>query len=197
MPEIEIRPMTSTDIPFLNELEHGYTTEFVWQMDTLPLSEGGIQITFQSVRYPRSVKVKYPRPMNFTRENWTERAGILVATLAGEQSNPPPIAYASLSIGNIVQNVLAEGTQDHPATTAWLNDLVVKYNLRRKGIGTALLLTSLDWSAEHGCRKLIMAIQPMNQPAINLLKKLGFSFSGYLDHFFPNGDIGLFFVKDL
>jgi len=178
MPEIEIRPATLEDIPFLIELEHGYTSEYVWQMDNQSLA-GGFQVSFQSVRYPRSVKVDYPRPFIILQDNWHERAGLLVATLASE-----PIGYASLTL-------------DQQNAAAWVTDLIVRRRLHRKGIGTALLLTSLDWAAEHDCREVVVAVQPKNHPAINLLRKLGFGFSGYKEHHFPNGDIGLFFSKDL
>jgi ribosomal protein S18 acetylase RimI-like enzyme len=102
-----------------------------------------------------------------------------VATLITE-----PIGYASLSL-------------DQQNAAAWITDLIVRRRLHRKGIGTALLLTSLDWAAEHDCREVSIAVQPKNHPAISLLRKLGFGFSGYKEHHFPNGDIGLFFSKDL
>jgi hypothetical protein len=34
MPEIEIRPPTSADIPKLVEIDHDYLSDYVWQMDT-------------------------------------------------------------------------------------------------------------------------------------------------------------------
>ncbi len=194
MPEIEIRPAISEDIPLLIELEHSYTSEYVWQMDTQQIREGGLQISFRSVRYPRPVKVDYPRPVHALNQDWFDRPCLLVATLAGE-----PIGYVSGSWNHSSLSQYTATSHDW-RRSVMVTDLVVRRRLQRKGIGTALLIASLEWAANPGevdCREAIVATQPKNHPAISLVKKLGFEFSGYMDRYFPNGDIGLFFTKEL
>ncbi len=115
MPEIEIRPAISADIPALIAIDHHFTSENVWQME-IQQDESQIAISFREVRLPRSVRVDYPRSPGELADTWTQRSGVLVALLEGE-----PIGYATLML------------ELAPLTT-WMTDLVVTRRLRRQGI---------------------------------------------------------------
>jgi GNAT superfamily N-acetyltransferase len=177
MPEIEVRPAIEADIPTLVKIDHSYTSDHVWQMDPFfaPDQTGAI---FREVRLPRTAKVDYPRPPQSLSGLWKTYSGVLVAVYSGE-----PVGYTSLA-----ENVI-------PLTT-WAVDLVVRPNLRRKGIGTALLLAALEWTeARTKSHRLMLGMQPKNYPGINLALRLGFDYCGYIDHYFPNRDIAIFFTK--
>jgi ribosomal protein S18 acetylase RimI-like enzyme len=176
MPEIEIRPATSADIPALIAIDHHYTSDYVWQME-IQQDENQIEISFREVRLPRSVRVTYPRSPGELADTWTERSDLLVALLEGE-----PIGYASLML------------ELAPLTT-WMTDLAVLRRLRRQGIASALILASQEWAAQHDSRYLVLEMQPKNYPALKLVQKLGFDFCGYNDRYYKNHDIGLFFAK--
>lgn len=178
MPEIEIRPAISSDIPVLIAVDHNYSSDYVWQME-LQAEENQVQINFRQVRLPRSVRVEYPRPASPLADDWTERSGLLVALHEGET-----IGYISLNLH------LA------PRTT-WVTDLVVIRRLRRQGIGSALILAAQEWGVQHGTRRLVLEIQPKNYPALQLAHKLGFELCGYNDRYYANNDIALFFSKSL
>jgi GNAT superfamily N-acetyltransferase len=178
MPEIQIRPAISSDIPALAALDHNYSSDYVWQME-IQAEENQIGISFREIRLPRSVRVEYPRPAYHLADEWTQRHGMLVALLAEE-----PVGYISLML-NIAP------------LTAWATDLVVLRRLRRQGIGSALALAAQEWGAQHDCLRLVLEMQPKNYPAIHLAQKLGFDFCGYNDRYFANHDIGLFFAKGL
>jgi ribosomal protein S18 acetylase RimI-like enzyme len=186
MPEIEIRPAKSDDIPLLAALDHTYISDYVWQMEVDRVEEGQVNgcvehsVHFRQVRLPRSVRVEYPRTPRHLTESWTQRDGLLVACLAGE-----PIGYISLML-NLT-----------PLRTAWATDLAVKRRLRRQGIGSALVLAAQEWGAGQDCRYLMLEMQPKNYAAIHLAQKLGFDFCGYNDRYYANHDIGLFFAKAL
>ena len=82
-----------------------------------------------------------------------------------------------------------------PISTLML-DLVVDPKLRRQGIGSALTLAALDWVKEKTkSHRLILGMQTKNFPAINLAQRLGFDYCGYIDHYYPNRDIAIFFTK--
>jgi ribosomal protein S18 acetylase RimI-like enzyme len=176
MPEIEIRPAISADIPALIAIDHHYTSDNVWQME-IQQDESQIAISFREVRLPRSVRVDYPRSPGELTDTWTQRSGVLVALLEGE-----PIGYACLML------------ELAPLTT-WMTDLVVARRLRRQGIASALVLAAQEWAAEHDSRYLVLEMQPKNIPALKLVQKLGFDFCGYNDRYYTNHDIGLFFAK--
>ncbi len=176
MPEIEIRPAIATDIHQLMVLEHNYSTNFVWQME-FRQEEKEVSVTFREVRLPRSTQVIYPRDHQTLADNWTKRDGLLVVEMESDI-----VGYISLT-----QNPLLQ--------TTWATDLVVKRQLRRQGIGSALVISAEEWAANNKSRRLILEMQPKNYPAIQLAKKLGFELCGYNDHYFANHDIALFFSK--
>lgn len=178
MPEIEIRPATPLDIPGLVTLDHSYTSEYVWQMEILA-EEGQVEVRFSEKRLPRSARVEYPRPVAALADDWAERAGLLVAVLEEDT-----VGYISLSL-------------DVAPVTAWVTDLAVLPSLRRRGIGSALILAAQEWGEDHACRRLVLEMQPKNLPAIRMVKKLSFDFCGYNDRYYANHDIALFFARSL
>jgi GNAT superfamily N-acetyltransferase len=187
MPAIEIRPAIEEDIVTITQFDHNYTTDHVWQMDRRSnelypqdMESEDIQFGayFRNVRLPRMVKVEYPRNPILLSEDWSTRSALLVAVLKGEL-----VGYTSMS-----QNIAL--------STIRMTDLVVEPSVRRHGIGTALILAALDWSGAHPhSRRLVLEMQPKNNPAIRLAQKMKFDFCGYQDHHYSNNDIGLFFAR--
>ena len=174
MPEIEIRPAFSTDIPKLISLDHNYVTDHVWQM-TLKTSNGQTQVSFREVRLPREVLVSYPHDQARLADTWTQRDALLVA-----ESKLGLVAYIGLKKGIIPRG-------------AWIMDLVVERDSRRKGIGSALALAAEEWCAQQGIGRLTLEMQSKNYPAIQFAYNLGFDFCGYNDQYYDNQDIALFF----
>jgi GNAT superfamily N-acetyltransferase len=174
MPEIHIRPAISTDIPKLINLDHHYTTDYVWQM-TLESQELETSVLFREVRLPRSVEVRYPRDPETLADTWTARDVVLVA-----ENSQGPLGYISLEEG-----ITPWGT--------WVRDLVVDRMIRQKGIGSALLLSAQEWCETRHIHRLTLEMQPKNYPAIQFAYKLGFDFCGYNDQYYHNQDIALFF----
>jgi GNAT superfamily N-acetyltransferase len=184
MPEIEIRPPTSAEVPKMIGIEHDYVSDHVWQMEVQhesgqKPSDLRVGITFRQLKLPRSVRVEYPRIPSRLANDWKERSCLLVALLKGEV-----VGYTSISLNNA-------------SHSSWMTDLVIMRRMRRKGIGSALILAGQDWAREKRCLRMVMEIQPKNYPAICLAQKLGYDLCGYNDHYFPNHDIALFFSKSL
>ena len=177
MPEIEIRPASAEDIDALVKIDHSYSSDHVWQMDP-HFASGQTGAVFREVRLPRKTKVDYPRSPQSLTKHWESYSGVLVAIHSGE-----PVGYTSL-----VENMI-------PITT-WVMDLAVRPNLRRQGIGTALTIAALEWTgAQTKSQRLILGMQTKNFPAINLAQRMGFDYCGYIDHYYPNRDIAIFFTK--
>lgn len=174
MPEIEIRPAVLADIPLLCTLDHSYQSNYVWQME---LRSEGTQtdVQFREVRLPRSVRCEYPHPAARLAEEWQNRPGLLVGCSAGR-----PVGYISI-------------TDSIAQSTAWVTDLAVAPELRRKGVGSGLLLAGQEWASQRRNRRIIVELQSKNHPAICLMRKLGYEFAGYNDHYYANQDIALFF----
>jgi len=173
-----IRRANSGDIPALMTLDHGYSTDHVWQMSSDRGSEE-VGVTFREVRLPRPMRVTYPRDPDRLADEWVLREALLIAEIESE-----PLGYVSLVHG--------------PAVDAgWIIDLVVSLRCRRQGVATRLIQAAREWCREHGLTKMFIEMQSKNYPAINLVKKLGFVFAGYSDHYYPEQDIALFFSLEL
>lgn len=175
---VHVRPAVSSDIAQLTEMDHGFSTDHVWQMGF----QGGVEgasIQFQQVRLPRPMRVRYPREPEILLDEWTSKLVVLISEMGDA-----PTGYIVLEAG--------------PAPgSAWVTDLVVELRHRRQGHGAGLLRAAQRWSSERGYRSLFLEMQSKNYPAINLARKLGFGFAGYSDHYFPDQDIALFFVLNL
>jgi ribosomal protein S18 acetylase RimI-like enzyme len=177
-PRVTVRTGTEADLSSLLVLDHGYSTEYVWQMEM----EQGVPkmgAKFREARLPRPMQVGYPRTKEQLEKEWKQRSVILVAESAGQ-----PVGYAGLSLG------VAPGA-------AWLTDLVVGASQRRKGIGSRLALAAQTWARDNKQERLVMEMQSKNHPAIRLAQKLAFEFAGYNDRYYENQDIALFFAKKL
>ncbi len=177
MSDIQIRPTIASDLPRLMGLDHSITSESVWQLE---FRRDGSQIamTFREVRLPRPIPLTYPNnPFAFADE-WTQKSMVLTALTDGD-----PIGYLSLT--------------DRPASVAWVSDLVVAPEWRRKGVASALLAAAQQWGARRGHRRLFIEMQSKNQPAIRFAQKHGYEFCGYNDHYYLTQDVALFFAKTL
>jgi ribosomal protein S18 acetylase RimI-like enzyme len=179
MPEIQIRPVETNDLPYLIKIEQYYMSHFVWQMDRL-VEDGQIIINFRQSRLPRPVRVDYAgsRPL-LDEHTWTQYLAVLVATI-----DQMPVGYVGVS-------------EQLVPRTLWVTDCAVREDCRRKGIGTTLIMAAQEWGGEHNYRKVILEMQSKNHPAIQMAHKLGYEFCGYNDNYFPSQDIALFFSRSL
>lgn len=175
---VTLRPATEEDTPALMGLDHGYSTEYVWQME-IDSTAPRMGARFREVRLPRPMQVAYPRPKDALLTFWKERSVVLLAEHGGQ-----PVGYVAAVAG------LVPGT-------AWLTDVVVAATQRRKGVGSRLVLAAQTWAREHGHQRLVLEMQSKNHPAIKMAQKLAFEFSGYNERYYDNQDIVLFFAKRL
>jgi hypothetical protein len=57
-----------------------------------------------------------------------------------------------------------------------------------------MLQATVLWARKEKLRRLLVAVQTKNYPAIQFFIKSGFAFCGYNDRYYPNRDIALFFT---
>ncbi|HOU44202.1 MAG TPA: GNAT family N-acetyltransferase [Anaerolineaceae bacterium] len=178
MPQIHIRPAIAEDIPVLMQIPHHSQAPIVWQMEKFE-EEGEETVIFRQVRLPRPARLDYPRPSTYLEKGWTEFTTMAVAQLNGDL------------VGYI-------GIRENKGTgVVWVSDLVVAESFRRQGIGSALVLSIQAWAVQLNLRMMTLEMQAKNYPMIRLAIKLGYKWSGFLDHYYPNLDIGLFFSRSL
>jgi GNAT superfamily N-acetyltransferase len=178
MSDSVIRQAISTDISDLAAIDHSYSTDHVWQM-MLGGEAGEVHVSFREVRLPRAMRVEYPRNPQRLIDEWTKRSTVLIA-----EADEGPAGYVA------VIPATAPGAQ-------WVCDLAVALRHRRQGLGTRLLGAAMEWARSRGFVRLFVEMQSKNYPGIMLARKLGFVYSGYSDHYYPDEDISLFFSTEL
>ena len=174
MAQVQVRPAASADLPHLTALDHGYSTDYVWQMDAREENEQ-TSITFRTVRLPRSMRVAFPRDSQQLLEAWNRRVCFLVAEEAGLLKG-----YLNLTLAAAPE-------------TGWIADFAVDRRFRRSGVGSVLLASATHWARQNHLRRLILETQSKNYPAICFAQKHGMAFCGYNDRYYPNQDVALFF----
>lgn len=157
-------------------LDHHYTTDHVWQMDTR--EEGDeLLVRFRTVRLPRGMQVAYPRDNHSLAQAWKKCDCFLVAV-----TDDVILGYVNVRI-------------DEPLARGRIQDLVVGQPFRHRRIGSALLDQAMRWARLHGISHITLEMQTKNYPAITFARKRGFVFCGFNDHYYSNHDIALFFGK--
>lgn len=173
---MKIRAARAEDMETCASLNHSYTTAHVWQMETRDVN-GAITITFRAAHLPREVQVDYPRQGADLLTGWRQRDEFLIA-----QEDERICGYVTLSAA------LEHGT-------ALIGDIVVDRPLRRRGVGTRLLQSAVEWAYDHHLRRVLVNVQTKNYPAIRFCQSRGLSFCGYNDHYWPTQDIALSFGR--
>jgi RimJ/RimL family protein N-acetyltransferase len=83
---------------------------------------------------------------------------------------------------------LSVGRDPHPASTHVADvGLMVAYDARRQGVGTALLRAAVGWARETGVRKLELHVFPWNEAAMALYDAFGFEREGYRKRHYRRG----------
>ena len=175
---MRVRPAESRDLEACRALDHSYTTDRVWQMETREVN-GSLTVTFRVARLPRTMRVNYPRQGEDLLAGWRQRDGFLTAEEDGRVCG-----YVAL-------------TSQAEHGIAWVGDLVVGRPWRRRGIGTALLRAAARWGRESDLVRLVVEVQTKNYPAMQFCQARGLAFCGYNDHYWPTQDIVLFFGQSL
>jgi len=176
MAPIQVRPATLEDLPRLAAFDHGYSTDYVWQMDLRDDPNAGqLEVTFRPVRLPRPMRVSASRTAEQLSAGWERRTCFLVAEQDGQ-------------VKGYLNSTLAPAPE-----TAWITDCVVERRFRRAGVASVLLAAAAQWARSNHLKRLIVEMQSKNYPAITFAQKHGLSFCGYNDLYYANQDVALFF----
>jgi GNAT superfamily N-acetyltransferase len=175
---MNVRPATAADIGYCERLDSSYATECVWQVDELTTADT-IGVTMRRARIPRRIEVVYPRGTQTLYDDLERNECFLVADDAGTL-----VGYLDMA----VRRWQWQG---------WIKHLIVHRPYRRQGIATLLMQFAERWARGAALRAIIAETQTKNDPATCLYTKLGFSFCGFIDRYYNNGDIGMLYSLNL
>lgn len=171
---MNIRPASVADLQPCERLDGSYVTDHVWHMDE-SLAPGCVGATFQRVRVPRTMAVEYPRRTDDLLADWKRSECFLVADDSG------------VILGYLDMVVTQRAWQ------GWIKHLVVHRAYRRQSVATLLLQGAERWARGSGLSAVTAVLQTKNDPAIGFFSKQRYSFAGFIDHYFDNGDIGVLY----
>jgi ribosomal protein S18 acetylase RimI-like enzyme len=175
---MEIRPASLSDLNACLTMETAFETDYVWQMEERH-SAGSIAVGFRKTRLPRPVKVSGIVSPDSIAFNF-KRGGMLF------------VADDGSGVCGYVDVMETEWNQ-----AVCINNLAVAANYRRKGLGSKLIRSVLDWAKQKKSRVILLHIPTKGYPAICLVQKYGFAFCGFSDQLYPNRDIALYFALNL
>ena len=160
----------------------GVASNHVWQLaverdPTATLETTEYAIALRCSRLPRPVNIKLPgEPLDVV---WKRAVAMFVA------------AQDDVVGGYLVLTAADE----RPAAT--IARLVVAPPLRRRGTARALVRTAAQWAAAEGMTTLLGHCSARNHPAATLYTRLGFTFCGYSDTYYPRNELALFWQRKL
>lgn len=176
-----IRDGLEDDIAGCLELDHQYSTDYVWQMmiDERP---GHWQVTFNTQRLPRLLETVHTPQAN--RLRLAAAASDQCFLVAAARNDHSMLGYLTMR-------------NDPVHSIALIQDVVVSQPFRGQRIGTRLIGVARQWAAEHQLSRFMIEVSTQNYPAIHFCQKLGFKFCGFNDHYFDNHDIAVFFSQSV
>jgi len=178
MPEIEIRHVIQDDLPEMITINHSYITDSVLKLELIQ-EENSIRVEFRNGHLPREMTIQYPRNEEELLLSWQKSTSMLVGRIKDQI-----VSYIGIE-------------ELRPSGIVKVKDIVVAGSNRRQGIASGLLLATENWASKRNNSIVILEMQMKNSPMINLSRKLGYSFSGFQNCYFPNHDLAIFFEKHI
>ncbi len=175
-----IRDGLESDLEACLALDHSCITEHVWQMNIQPGTDQS-QILFKTERLPRSMEIFHRSDLARLRLALVDQECFLVAAA---RDNADILGYLTMR-------------SDPVHYIALTQDVVIAPTYRRHRIATRLLHVARQWAREHDHLRLTVETQTKNYPSIKFCQANGLNFCGFNDHYFPNGDIAVFFTQSL
>jgi len=143
-------------------------------------SEGdlGLEIPQHSVRATTGVgadvesrdlaRCDIPRLADFAPEEW----GLSLDTVLFEHLEWP---YFHALVLTGADRILAVGHGIMTRPVGWIGNVIVRPEVRRRGLGARITRELMDWLLGRGCRTLVLIATPMGEP---VYRKLGFRTTG-------------------
>ena len=182
-----IRQGTESDLVACRALDHSFSTQYVWQLAVRDESESPA-IRFHQVRLPRALDFENLPP----------------SSLLHRAIQPPQLMLVAEERVGGAARILGYLTMIPEAAQALIRvtHFIVTRTRRGEGIGSNLLDAAEACSraiAENqaGIQRIRIETQSTNYPAIRYLLRSGFTFSGYDEHYYANGEIAVFFSRML
>ncbi|MDQ6692941.1 MAG: GNAT family N-acetyltransferase [Chloroflexota bacterium] len=202
---VEIREAETDDLRACLSLDDSYTSTHTWQIEavrgepgtvlynlnsSVMLGDTPLSITFRPIKLPRARKVLGPVAAVLKDGSESAQMSKLQAWSAADMVLVAQ--QGSKLCGYIVITLVPS------SGIGWISSLVVAISMRRQGVGSMLMAAARRWARYGGgisTRAFMLETPTKNYPAVAFCRKEGFTFCGYTDYSFNNGDIVLLFAS--
>ncbi len=202
---VEIRAAEDADLQPCLTLDDSYVATHTWQVEavrgdpgtmpfqlnsSLSLGDSPFTVTFRPVRLPRARKVLGPIAASLKDGN---EDALLSRLHALRLADLALIAFQGTKLCGYLTLTLVPGSG-----IGWISSLVVANTMRQQGIGSMLIAAVRRWARyeqSNHVRVLMLETPTKNFPAVAFCRKEGFTFCGYTDYSFSNGDVVLLFTS--
>jgi GNAT superfamily N-acetyltransferase len=173
---MQIRRAIVGDADRCRRLDGSYQTDCVWHI-VEKIGETRTEVVFERTRLPRTIEAVYPCGMvDLTNECRTSEC-FLVADEMTQVMGCLDLRVHRWSL------------------TGWVEYCVVDRRFREQGIGAQLIENVEIWAHSARLKRITIPVQTKNDVAISFCLKRGYYYSGYIDRYFSNDDIGLLYSK--
>jgi GNAT superfamily N-acetyltransferase len=173
---MQIRRAIVGDAERCRSLDSSYQTDCVWHISEKKV-DSRTEVVFERTRLPRLIDVVYPCGLKDLADECRTSECFLVADQMTRVMGCLDMRLHRWSL------------------TGWVEYFVVDRGFRGQGIGAQLVKSAEIWARSAHIKQITIPIQTKNDTAITFCQKLGYRFSGYIDRYFCNDDIGLLYFK--
>lgn len=173
---IKVRRAYLFDFERCEHMDPSYVTYHMWRMRDDQKTEQ-LEVWFERVRLPRPMPVRPPYRTEGLFKLGQNGRRLLVA-----EEDKETQGYLCCRAG------LAPGQ-------LFLEQLVVDRAYRRRGVGTVLLEAARRLAQSQGFWQIQAVVQCQNDPAVQFLTSYDCAWSGYIDPYDQDGDVGLVFSR--
>mmetsp|Transcript_5211 Transcript_5211/g.8974 ORF Transcript_5211/g.8974 Transcript_5211/m.8974 type:complete len:158 (+) Transcript_5211:56-529(+) len=102
-------------------------------------------------------------------------------------NNWPQLCYLAMSEGNCVAVIICKLDRHREALRGYIAMLAVDKTVRKKGIGSRLVVLAINQMQSEGCDEVVLEAEVTNSGALALYEKLGFLREKRLHKYYLNG----------
>jgi ribosomal protein S18 acetylase RimI-like enzyme len=190
MTDFSIRPLTSTDVPRLAEIDAEFESDRFLDVEK---TTDGLNVSWRLIE--RSLDPPF-RSSDYSLSR-QQREEVAVRLCADDGLY---LVAEDKQTSQLVALLDVEHERWRDTATIW--NILVDRAYRRRGLGRELIQRAIDWAREQGLRAIMLETQTNNLAAYRFYQAMGFELCGLDDHFYSNDDIGaqevaIFFWREL
>jgi len=177
MPDLAIRPLTSTDIPRLSSIDAEFESDRFLDVEK---TANGLLISWRLIERPLDP------PFRSTDYGTSPQD---CRDLTARLHEGDGLYLVAEDAGKLV--ALFDMERERWRNTAKLWNIGIDRSYRRTGLGRELMNRAIAWARDEGLRGIVLETQTNNMPACRFYQAMGFHLCGLDDHFYSNDDIGV------